>query len=68
MQAETPHNIAELQKQTALLKRYLKRHMHSPPISTKQALGQLVKGCKMAMSSAVLLASKKMKLRMENQR
>ena len=66
--AETPHNIAELQKQTALLKRYLKQRTHSPPSPTEQALGQLVKGCEMAMSSAVLLASENEKLRMENQR
>lgn len=63
--AETPHNIAELQKQTALLKGYLQQHMHSP---TNQALGQIVKGCKMAMSSAVLLASENEKLRAENHR
>jgi hypothetical protein len=66
--AETPYNIAELQQQTALLKRYLKRRTHSPPSPTEQALGQLVKGCEMAMSSAVLLASENEKLRMENQR
>ena len=37
--AETPHNITELQQQTALLKRYLKQRMHSPPSPTEQALG-----------------------------
>jgi hypothetical protein len=66
--AETPHNIAELQKQTALLKRYLKQRTQSPPSPTEQALSQLVKGCEMAMSSAMLLASENEKLRMENQR
>ena len=66
--AETPHNIAELQKQTVLLKRYLKQRTHSPPSPTEQALSQLVKGCEMAMSSAVLLASENEKLRIENQR
>lgn len=65
--AETPHNITKLQKQTVLLKRYLKQRTHSPPSPTEQALGQLVKGCKMAMSNAVLLASENEKLYMESQ-
>ena len=42
--------------------------MHSPLSLIEQALGQLVKGCEMAMSSTVLLASKNKKLRAENQR
>jgi hypothetical protein len=66
--AETPHNIAELQKQTALLKRYLKRRTHSLPSPTEKALGQIVKGCEMAMSNVVLLGSENEKLRIENQR
>jgi hypothetical protein len=67
--AETPHNIAELQQQTTLLRRYLKQRTHSPPPSpTEQALTQLVKGCEMAMLSAVLLASENERLRIENQR
>jgi hypothetical protein len=52
----------------ALLRRYLKQRMHSPPSPIEQALTQLVKGCEMAMSSAVLLASKNKKLYAENQR
>ena len=66
--AETPHNISELQQQTALLRRYLKRRTHSPPSPTEQALGQLVKGYKIVIVSAVLLTSENKKLRMENQR
>jgi hypothetical protein len=54
--------------QTALLKRYLRRRIYSLPSPTGQALGQLVKGCEMAMLSAVLLASENEKLRIENQR
>ena len=65
---ETPHNIAELQQQTALIRRYLKQRTHSPPSPTEQALTQLVKSCEMAMSSAVLLASENKKLQVENQR
>ena len=64
--AETPYNIAKLQKQTVLLKRYLKQCIYSPPSPTEQALSQLVKGCEMAMLSAMLLASENKKLRIEN--
>ena len=66
--AETPHNITKLQQQTVLIRRYLKRRTHSPPSPTEQALGQLVKGCEIAMSSAVLLASENKRLYIENQR
>ena len=66
--AETPHNIAELQQQTVLLRCYLKQRTHSPLSPTGQALSQLAKGCEIAMSSAVLLASENEKLCMENRR
>ena len=66
--AETPHNIAELQQQTALIRCYLKRRTHSPLSPTGQALSQLAKGCEMAISSTVLLTSKNEKLCMENRR
>ena len=66
--AETPHNITGLQQQTALIRRYLKRRIYSPPSPTEQALSQLIKGCEMAISSAMLLTSENKKLRMENQR
>ena len=51
-----------------LIKQYLKRRSRSPPSPTEQALDQLVKGCKMAMHSAVLLASQNERLLAENQR
>ena len=66
--AETPHNIVELQHQTKLIKRYLKRRSQSPPSPTEHALDQLVKGCQMAMHNAVLLASQNERLYAENQR
>jgi hypothetical protein len=66
--AETPHNIAKLQQQTVLIRRYLKRRTHSPPSPTEQALSQLVKGYKIAMSSAILLAGENKRLRIENHR
>jgi hypothetical protein len=51
--AETPHNITQVQQQTALIKHCRKRCTHSPPSQTERPLAQLVKGCEMAMSSAV---------------
>jgi hypothetical protein len=65
--AETPHNIIELQYQTELIKQYLKRRSRSPPSPTDRALNQLVKGCKIAMYSAILLASQNEHLLAENQ-
>ena len=64
--AETPHNLNELQLQTDLLKQYLKRRTQSPPSPTEVALDQLVKGCQMAMHSAVLLAHENERLQSEN--
>lgn len=66
--AETSHDITELQYQTKLIKQYLKRRTQSPPSPTEQALNQLVKGCEIAMHSAVLLASQNKKLYTEKQR
>jgi len=51
-----------------LLRRYFKWCIYSPPSPTEQALGQLVKGCEIAILSAVLLASKNKKLYIKNQR
>ena len=51
-----------------LLKRYLKQRIYSLPSPIEQALSQLVKGCEMAILSAVLLTSENKKLRIENQR
>lgn len=66
--AETPHDITELQNQAELITQYLKRRTQSPPTPTQKAIGQLVKGCQLAMHSAVLLASQNEKLYVENQR
>ncbi len=66
--AETPHNITQLQAQTKLLKHYLRRRTQSPPSPSDRALAQLVKGCEIAMHSAVLLASENERLAAENAR
>jgi DDE superfamily endonuclease len=66
--AETPHNIIELQHQTELIKQYLRRRTQSPPSPTERAVNQLIKGCQLAMHSAVLLAHQNDQLYKQNQR
>jgi hypothetical protein len=51
--SETPRTIAQLEQQSCLLKELLQRQSQSP---TSNALNQLIKGCQMAMHSAVILA------------
>jgi hypothetical protein len=65
---ETPHNIRELERQTKTIKEYIRRRTQSPPSPTDIALNQLVKGCQMAMHSAVLLSEENLHLRSENER
>ena len=65
---ETPHNLADLESQARTIKALLKRRTHSPPSPTDRALNQLVKGCRMAMHSAVFLASEVKELRTANEK
>ena len=65
---ETPHNTAQLESQAKAIKDYIKRRTKSPPSLTDLALNQLVKGCQMAINSAVLLAEENRQLRGENER
>jgi DDE superfamily endonuclease/Tc5 transposase DNA-binding domain/helix-turn-helix, Psq domain len=59
---ETPHDTAQLVLQANAMKRT------ALPTPTNRALDQLVKGCQMAMNSAVLLAEENRQLRHENER
>ena len=65
---ETPRNTAQLELQAKAIKDYIKRRTQSPPSPTDLAFNQLVKGCQMAINSAVLLAEENRQLRAENQR
>ena len=67
-QPETPHNVAQLERQVKAIKDYLQRRSKSPPSPTDAAINQLVKGCQTAMHSAVLLADENEKLRAANER
>ena len=53
---QTPHNLKQLEKQASTIKKLLRQCTQSPSSPTKSALNQLVKGCEMAINSAVLLA------------
>ncbi len=67
-QSETPRNLAQLEHQFALIKGLIRKRSKSPPSPTDRALNQLIKGCQMAMSSAVLLTSDNERLRTANER
>src|SRR5450432_572319 len=64
---ETPHNTAELELQTKAIKDYL-QHARSPPSPLEAALDQLVKGCTMSMTSAILLKEEVRQLRATNEK
>jgi hypothetical protein len=59
---ETPHDTAQLALQANAMKRT------ALPTPTNRALDQLVKGCQLAMNSAVLLAEANRQLHSENER
>jgi hypothetical protein len=65
---ETPYNTAQLELQSKAIKDYIKRRTRSLLSLTDLALNQLVKGCEMAMNSAILLREEVRQLRIENQR
>jgi hypothetical protein len=65
---ETPHNIRELERQAKVIQGYIRRRTQSPPSPTDLAFNQLIKGCQMAMHSAVLLTEENRQLRSENER
>ena len=65
---ETPHNVHELQRQATAIKGFIEGRTRGSSSPTDQAIRQLVKGCQLAMHSAVILADENRKLRTENER
>ena len=65
---ETPHNIQELEFQAKAIGDFVRRRTAGSSSPTDHAIQQLVKGCQMAMHSAVLLADENKKLRAANER
>lgn len=64
----TPHNIVELERQATAIKGFLKQRTRSFPSPTNAALNQLIKGCQLAMNSAVILGKENRELRAANER
>lgn len=64
----TPQNLLQLQKQASSIKALIKRRSQSPPTPTDRALNQLIKGCELAMNSAIFLAHENSTLRAENEK
>jgi hypothetical protein len=62
-QFQTPHDTAQLELQAKAI-----QNNAALPTPENQALNQLVKGCQLAMNSAVLLAEENRQLRRENER
>jgi hypothetical protein len=65
---ETPHNIQELEFQAKAIGDFVQRRTAGSSSPTDRAVRQLVKGCQMAMHSAVLLVDENKKLRAANER
>ena len=65
---ETPHNIQELEFQAKAIGDFVQRRTTGSSSPTDRAIRQLVKGCQIAMHSAVLLADENKKLRAANER
>ena len=65
---KTPRNLRQFQRQSRVVEQYLKRRTISPESPAKQALGQLIKGCHLAIHNAALLIDENAALRTANQR
>ena len=65
---KTPYNPKQLEKQASTIKKLLRDRTCSPSPPTKAALNQLIKGCEMAMNSAVILAKENQDLRATNEK
>jgi len=65
---ETLHNIQELELQAKTITEFVQRRTAGSSSPTDRAIRQLVKGCQMAIHSAVLLTDENKKLRAANER
>ena len=65
---KTPFNGKDLRRQASSIKALLRTQSRSPTTPSKRALNQLIKGCQLAMHSAVILAKENKELRAENEK
>jgi len=59
---KTPYNLRELDLQTKAIQGLIRYCIQTPPSSTIQAINQLVKGCQIAIQSAIILTAENKKL------
>ena len=64
---KTPFNSKDLRRQASSIKALLRTQSRSPTSPSTRALNQLIKGCELAMHSAILLAKENKDLRDENE-
>ncbi|CDM37860.1 Probable transposable element [Penicillium roqueforti FM164] len=64
---KTPFNSKDLRRQALSIKALLRTQSRSLISPSKRALNQLIKGCELAMHSAILLAKENKDLRDENE-
>ncbi|KAJ5169708.1 uncharacterized protein N7500_002491 [Penicillium coprophilum] len=65
---KTPATEKELRRQASSIKALLRTRSRSPPSPSDRALNQLVKGFRLTMQSAILLAKENQELRAENEK
>jgi hypothetical protein len=65
---KTPQTLKQLRRQAASVQKLVKERSQSPPTPVDTALGQLVKGCQLAMQSATILAKENQDLRAANKK
>jgi len=63
--SETPRTATQLEQQARLIRHLLQRNSQSP---TSQAINQVIKGCQLAMNSAIMLATENSRLHEANHR
>jgi hypothetical protein len=65
---QTTHTIKQLGKQASSIKALLRQRSKSPDSPTNRALDQLIKGCRLAIHSGLLLANESSELRKFNEK
>ena len=65
---KTPATEKELRRQASSIKALLRTRSRSPPSPSDRALNQLIKGFRLTMQSAILLAKENKELRAENEK
>ena len=65
---KTPQTLRQFERQSRTVEKYLNRRTTSLESLAKQVLGQLIKGCHLAIHNATLLADENIAFRTANQK